>query len=172
MNHAELCYMTRPLRAIGRHHHISAGPSQLDQGFERAGTSTRTRPPYRLMAESGDDPRDDFSVAMPADQYMRACPSIADRDHQLLGMPESQNDVSPVPIQRIDRFVTAGLKAHRTRNTADSRGSNRRQKRTLQPAFARFDKLRHSSHPGIAWHAAGDTRLPVAAVSHENPFQQ
>jgi hypothetical protein len=126
MNHAELCDMTRPLGAIGRHHHISAGPSQLDQSFERANPSTRTRSPNRLMAESGDDPRDDFSVAMPADQDMRTCPSIADRDHQLLGMPESQNDVPPVLIQRIDRFVTAGLKAHRTRYTTDSRGSNRR----------------------------------------------
>lgn len=172
MNHAELGYMTRPLGTIGRHHHISAGPSQLDQGFERTDPSTRTRSPNRLMAESGDDPRDDFSVAMPADQYMRTCPPIADRDHQLLSMPESQNDVSPIPIQRIDRFMTMGLEAHRTRNTADSRGSHRRQKRTLQPAFARFRKLRHSSHPGIAWHAAGDTRLHVAAVSHGNPSQQ
>jgi hypothetical protein len=40
------------------------------------------------MPESRDDPSNDFPVAMPADQHMGTGSSIADQDHQLLGMPK------------------------------------------------------------------------------------
>jgi len=80
--------MTRTLRAVGRDPHVPTGSSQLDQGAKRTGPSTRTRPPHSLMPESRDDPSNDFPVTMPADQHMGTGSSIADQDHQLLGMPK------------------------------------------------------------------------------------
>jgi hypothetical protein len=59
--------MARPLRAVGRHRYIPTGSSQLDQGSKRAGTSTRARPTNCPMPESGNDPRNDLSIAMLAD---------------------------------------------------------------------------------------------------------
>jgi len=64
MNHAELCNVTRSLGTIGCHRYIPTGSSQLNQSPKRAGTSPRTRPTNRAMPESGDNPRDDLTIAM------------------------------------------------------------------------------------------------------------
>jgi hypothetical protein len=50
------------------------------------------------MTKPRDDPRDDFPITMLADQYMGTSSPIADRDHQLLRMPEGQNNVAPFSI--------------------------------------------------------------------------
>lgn len=119
MNYAELCDVTRPLGAVWCHHDIPTGSSQLDQSPKRAGASTRTRAPNRFVAEPGDDPGDDFPIAMPADQHMGTGSSIADRDHQLLSMPKRENDVPPFPIQPINRFMAASLITHRACDAAN-----------------------------------------------------
>lgn len=61
------------------------------------------------MAESCNDPGDDLTVAVLADQDMRALPTVAERDHELLGVPKRQDDMAPFPIQRIHGFMAAGL---------------------------------------------------------------
>jgi len=79
------------------------------------------------MAEPCNDARDDFSITMLADQDMGAGSPIADRDHELLGVPKRQNNVAPVSIQRIDRLMPTGLIGHRPGDPANNRGSYRRQ---------------------------------------------
>jgi hypothetical protein len=79
------------------------------------------------VAESSDDPGDNFSVSMSADEHMRTFSSVTDRNHQLLGMPKRKNDVSPFPIQSIERFVTASLTVHRACDAANGGGCERRQ---------------------------------------------
>jgi hypothetical protein len=85
------------------------------------------------VAEPGNDPGNDFSVTMSADKHMRTPSSVPDGDHQLLSMPKGQDNVAPIPIQRIERFVTARLTLHRARDAANRSGCDRRQQRTLHP---------------------------------------
>jgi hypothetical protein len=98
MNHTELCDLTRPPGAVGRYAYVPTGSPKLDQGPKRAGPSTSTGSTNRFVAKPGDDPGDDFPIAMSADEHMSTGPPIADRNHQLLGMPEGQNNVAPLPI--------------------------------------------------------------------------
>lgn len=79
------------------------------------------------MAKSRDDARDDFAVAMLADQHMGTRSAIPNRDHQLLGMPKGQNDVSTFAIQRIDRLMPTRLAPHRPRNCSNQAYRNGRQ---------------------------------------------
>jgi hypothetical protein len=90
------------------------------------------------MPEPGNDACDDFSVAMLTDQYMGTRTSITDRDHQLLRMPKSQNNVAPFPIQRINRLMPASLTMHRLRDAADERRGDRRQQGTFHPILNAF----------------------------------
>ena len=71
------------------------------------------------MAEPGNDAGDNFSVAMLTDQYMRPRPAIPKRNHQLLGMPESQDDGSFLTIQRIHRLIAALLQPHASLDSPD-----------------------------------------------------
>lgn len=172
MDDAELRHTPRPLGTIGRHHHVPTGSSQLDQGAKRARASACARPTNRFMPEPGDDSRDDFTVTVPTDEHMRTGSSIPDRDHELLGMPEREDDMTPFPIQRIDRFVAPSREPHRARDPANGRGSHRRKERTFHPSFAGLDEIRHWSRPEIAWRAAcGRCRLAEAGP-HAIPLRQ
>ena len=131
------------------------------------------------MAESCDDARDDFPVAMLADQHMRTRSAIPDRNHQLLGMPKGQNNVTAFTVQRIDRLMPARLAPHRTRNRSNQACRNRRQQRAFDPlpnsllqarAFLAAQhsapirrRFIHPSHPEIATREA-DGRLRHAAA--------
>ncbi len=90
------------------------------------------------MPEPGNDAGDNFSVAMLADQHMRPRPAIPERNHQLLGMPESQDDGSFLTIQRIHRLIAALLKPHGASNPADDQGPERRQHCKLDPLLQSF----------------------------------
>ncbi len=79
------------------------------------------------MAESRNDPGDDFTVAVLADQDMRALSTVTERDHELLGVPKRQDDMAPFAIQRIHGFMAAGLQPHGPRDAADHRRTDRRQ---------------------------------------------
>jgi hypothetical protein len=85
------------------------------------------------MTEPRNDARNDFSIAMLADQDMGARSPIADRDHELLGVPKSQNDMAPVPVECIDRLMTAGLTAHQSDDATNDSSPYRRQQRELDP---------------------------------------
>ena len=85
------------------------------------------------MAESGDNPRDDLTIAMATNQYVRTIPSIPNRDHELLGMPKGQDDMATLMIETIDSLMSNRLELHRSGKAADQQGSHRRQHRKLQP---------------------------------------
>lgn len=85
------------------------------------------------MAEPGNDAGDDFSIAMLTDQHMRPRPAIPERNHQLLGMPERQNDGSLFAIQRIHRRMAALLQPHTSLDPTNHQRSERRQHRKLKP---------------------------------------
>ena len=78
------------------------------------------------MAEPGDDAGDYFSVAMLTDQHMRPGSTVPERNHQLLGMPESQNDGSFLSIQRIYRLIAALLQSHASLDPTDDQSAERR----------------------------------------------
>jgi len=78
------------------------------------------------MAESRNDPRNDFSIAMLADQDMGARSSIPYGNHQLLSMPKCQDNGAPFPIQGVNRVMPTSLTPHRPRNPTNERRSDRR----------------------------------------------
>lgn len=160
MNHTRLCDVTRPLRTVGRHDHIAAGSSKLDHGAKRPDPSPCTGPPHRLMPEPRDDPGDNFPIAMLADQHMGTGSSVPDRDHQLLGMPKSQDNVASFPVQPIERVVTASLTVHRACDAANDRSRHRRQQGTLHPPC---DTLLHLDLTLITLHAS---LITFHAVTH------
>jgi hypothetical protein len=47
------------------------------------------------MTEAGDDSSNDLAIAVLADQNMRPCPAIPRRNHELLSMPEGEDNVAP-----------------------------------------------------------------------------
>ena len=79
------------------------------------------------MTEFGDDSRNNFSILMLANQHVRARPPVADRDHELLGMPEGQNNVASAPIERVDFFVAVRLRTHGRRDAPNQRCADWRQ---------------------------------------------
>src|SRR5215217_3557255 len=87
------------------------------------------------MPETGDDARDDFSVSMLADQHRAAGASIAKWNHELLSMPESQDNVASVPIQGIHRLLAPRFDAHRPANRANHARSDGRKHRQLEPVL-------------------------------------
>lgn len=90
------------------------------------------------MAEPGNDAGDNLSVAMLADEHMRPGPAISERNHQLLGMPERQDDGSLLAIQRIHRLIAALLQPHTSFDAANDQSSQRRQHGKLEPLFQPF----------------------------------
>ncbi len=138
------------------------------------------------MPEPGNDPGDDFTIAMLTDQHMGTGSSIAEQHHQLLGMPKGENNVPSFLIQGIDRFVPASLIAHRACDASNRSRCNRGQQREFHPLFCPLLQIlptlstqhsaphvvRHWLHLEIAWHADGDRRPSAEAVHHESPFQQ
>lgn len=56
------------------------------------------------MPEPGDDAGNHFSVPMPADQDMRPGTAIPQRNHELPGVPEGQDDGLPTPMQGVHPF--------------------------------------------------------------------
>jgi len=90
------------------------------------------------MSECGNDPRNDLSILMLADQHVSARPSVAERNHELLSVPEGQDNVLALLIQRIHLFVPARLDPHRSTKRADHRRTNRRKERKFEPGFNRL----------------------------------
>jgi hypothetical protein len=79
------------------------------------------------VAETSNDPGDNFPVTMSADEHMATGSSIADRHHQLLGMPKRENAVLPLSIQPIERLMTTSLTVHRACDATNGGGSDGRQ---------------------------------------------
>jgi hypothetical protein len=94
------------------------------------------------VTESGDNASNDFSVPMLTDQHLRARSTIPEGDHQLLRMPESQNNVAPLPIKRIHLFMTLLVKTHGPSDPTDDRDTDRRKHGEFQPC-------RESAHRSI-----------------------
>ena len=90
------------------------------------------------MPEAGDDPGDDLAVAVLTDEDVRAWPAVPEGNHQLLRVPEGQDDRPPFAIERIDRFRTALLEPHRPTDGADKRRADRRQHRQFDPLLDLF----------------------------------
>ena len=57
------------------------------------------------MPESCDDAGNDFSILMLADQHVRTGSPVADRNHELLGVPKGQNDIATVAIENFHVFL-------------------------------------------------------------------
>lgn len=172
MDHAELRHVSRSLGAIGRHHYVTTGSPQPDQGTKRARASACARPTNGLMPEPCNDSRDDLAVPMSADQHMGAGPSVPEGDHELLGMPERKDDMTPLAIQRIDRFMATSRAPHRACDPANGCGSYRREERIFYPTFTGLNEIRHWSRPEIAWRAVCDRYRLAEADPHAFPFRQ
>ena len=80
------------------------------------------------MTEARNDARDDFSVSMLADQHGAAGASIAERDHELLGVPKGQDNMATLAIERVHRFLPARPDSHRTADCTNDRRGDRRQR--------------------------------------------
>jgi len=61
------------------------------------------------MTEPSNDARNDFSVSMLANQHMGPSTSITERDHELLGVPEDQDNMVAFLVQGIHGFMAASF---------------------------------------------------------------
>ena len=93
--------MARPFGAVRRNDQIHTGPAEPDQFPERFGASPGTRPPDGPQAESGDDPLNQFPVAVPADEHKGFRAAVGQRHHQLLRVPERDDHLLALSQQGI-----------------------------------------------------------------------
>jgi len=75
------------------------------------------------MPEPGNDACDHFSIAMPADQDMRPRSTISQRNHELLGMPECEDDGLPPAMQGINLRFALGRQRHGPTEQPDHAGA-------------------------------------------------
>jgi hypothetical protein len=75
------------------------------------------------MPEPGHDARDHLAIAMPADQDMRPRAAIAQGNHELLGMPEGQDDGLPLAVQGIDLRLAPARQRHGPSEEPDHAGA-------------------------------------------------
>jgi hypothetical protein len=113
----------------------AAQPYQFPQGFD---ASSRTGSSNRPKAEPLDDPRNDLSILVLADQNVRQRTAIRQGHHELTGMPKRDDDMLAVPVQAVHMFVAACFDPHRPSQGPNHRRSGRRKHRKLDPAFHRF----------------------------------
>ena len=64
------------------------------------------------MSESRDDPRDNFTILMLADQHVGPLSTISCRNHELLRVPKREDDVLALAIQRIHLLVALRIHLH------------------------------------------------------------
>ena len=66
---------------------------------------------------------------------MRPGSAIPDRNHELLRMPEREDDVASALIEGINCFMTTRLTTHGRRDAPNQRSTDWRQQRKLRPTF-------------------------------------
>jgi len=162
LNDSELGHLSRSFRPIRRDHQVRSGPSKPDQLPQGSRPSPRARATNRLVPEPGDDARDHFSIAMPADQDMRPLSAISQRNHELLGMPEREDDGLPPVMQGIDRRLAPGRQRHGPPEQPDHAGAEQGQHGQQQPVQHAGILIRR--RPGIGSHTDACTGRRVAAV--------
>lgn len=87
------------------------------------------------MPKSRDDPRNDLTILMLADQHVGSRSTIACRDHQLLRVPKGEDDVPTLTIQGIHLLMALRIHPHRPPQPSNHRRSDRREQRELRPLF-------------------------------------
>ena len=87
------------------------------------------------MTEAGNDACNDFAIAVLTDQNMRPCSAISRRNHELLGMPEGQDNVASAPIEGVDVFVAARFWTDGRRDAPKQGSADWRQQRKLRPTL-------------------------------------
>jgi hypothetical protein len=85
------------------------------------------------MAEAGNDAGDDFPIAMPADQNVRPLPAIAEGNHELMSVPEREDDGLPAAMQVIDRLLSPARQRHGPPQQPDHAGAEKGQDGQQQP---------------------------------------
>lgn len=85
------------------------------------------------MTESGDDASNNFSIPVLANEHMGTGSTVPERNHELLGVPEGQDDMPPLPIERIDRFLSTRLEPHAFPDPLNDRSAYRRKHREFDP---------------------------------------
>src|SRR5690348_17102210 len=99
------------------------------------------------MAEMGDDRGDNLAVAVLADEHMAAGATIAKRNHQLLRVPEGENDIAAVAIVAVERLMPAGLQAQCAREQTDDQRGDGGKSGEFQPSPPGLSKIGHPSRP-------------------------
>ena len=79
------------------------------------------------MTETGNDASNNFAIAMLANLNMRPGSAISDRNHQLLRVPEREDDVASALIEGVNRFMTTRLTMHGRRDASNQRSADWRQ---------------------------------------------
>src|SRR5690348_11697282 len=87
------------------------------------------------MTEVGNDAGNDLAIAVLTNQDISPRSPIPRRNHELLGMPEGEDNVPSAPIHGVDLFMAAGLGAHGRRDAPHQRGPDWRQQRKLRPTL-------------------------------------
>src|SRR5262245_1693286 len=87
------------------------------------------------MTEARNDASNDLAVAVLTDQNMRPRTAIPRRNHELLSMPEGEDNVASAPIEGVDLFVAARFRTHGRRDAPNHRCADWRQQRKLRPTL-------------------------------------
>jgi hypothetical protein len=85
------------------------------------------------MPEPPDDAGNDLSVPVSTDQDVISGTPVREGHDQLLGVPERDDEMMPLPVEFVDGLLPAHVQPHGPAEEADERGADRRQHRELQP---------------------------------------
>jgi len=85
------------------------------------------------VPEPSYDPSNHFSIPMLADQNMSPQSAIAQRNHELLCVPESKDDVLTLAIQSVNLLLTFPGHRHSPTKQPDHPRPDRRQQDTFKP---------------------------------------
>lgn len=119
--------MSGPLGAIGRNDEINTLLAQANKLTQCLVPSPRGRPANGAESESFDDAINDFPVTMLADQNLGVEATVAQGYHQLLPVPECQDDIASFPVYSVNRFESMRLQGHRLAEKPNRSRAEKRQ---------------------------------------------
>ena len=85
------------------------------------------------MPKSGNKAGDNFPISVLTDQNLQTRTTVAEENHQLLRVPEREDDRLSLSIERIDRLIAALIQPHRPLDRANQQPPERGQQGKLDP---------------------------------------
>jgi hypothetical protein len=76
------------------------------------------------VTKAGNHAGNDLTITVLTDQNMRPGSAIPNWNHELLGMPEGEDNVASAPVEGVNRFMTTRLPTHGRRDGPNQRSAD------------------------------------------------